>query len=134
MDALKRAEQAKERGAATQGLSLEPLANNPPATAPAEGLAERSASDPVTSRADAGRLPSLNKLEDLDAEFIALAQQPPQRRAHSTGNTMSGRSASPASPPKRASVPVMSSVMPSGGTVMTSGVHAMQRCASRSSQ
>ncbi|MBK9955518.1 MAG: tetratricopeptide repeat protein [Rhodocyclaceae bacterium] len=105
MDALKRAEQAKERGAATQGLSLEPLANNPPATAPAEGLAERSASDPVTSRADAGRLPSLNKLEDLDAEFIALAQQPPQRRAHSTGNTMSGRSASPASPPRQESAP-----------------------------
>ncbi|MBK7815650.1 MAG: tetratricopeptide repeat protein [Rhodocyclaceae bacterium] len=105
MDALKRAEQAKERGSATQGLSLEPLANNPPATAPAEGLAERSASDPVTSRADAGRLPSLSKLEDLDAEFIALAQQPPQGRAHSTGNTMSGRSASPASPPRQESAP-----------------------------
>ena len=73
MDALKRAEQAKEKGATDQGLSLEPLAK-PPAATPAEAPAEPPITDSVTARMDTGRLPSLPKLEDPDAEFIALAQ------------------------------------------------------------
>ncbi len=93
MDALKRAEQAKEKGSAAQGLSLEPLAD-PAAAAPSDATSKPPAAEPVTSRANPGQLPSLAKLEDLDAEFIALAQQPPpQARGRAGDNTMTGRSA-----------------------------------------
>lgn len=93
MDALKRAEQAKEKGSAAQGLSLEPLAD-PAAAAPSDATPKPPAAEPVTARANPGQLPSLAKLEDLDAEFIALAQQPPpQARGRAGDNTMTGRSA-----------------------------------------
>lgn len=106
MDALKRAEQAKEKGSTDQGLSLEPLAK-PPATAPVEAPAEPPTTDSVAARADTGRLPGLSKLEDLDAEFIALAQQPPLlARGRAADATAMGRAtASPAAPPRPEAAP-----------------------------
>lgn len=119
MDALKRAEQAKEKGATDQGLSLEPLAK-PPAATPAEAPAEPPITDSVTARMDTGRLPSLPKLEDLDAEFIALAQQsPPLARSRAGDASAMGRNAaSPAStarpeaPPARTRADIKDSTTP----------------------
>jgi len=79
MDALKRAELAKQQGQseADSGLSLEPTAT------PESGAA------PTT-------LPELPKLEDLDAEFMAGAGNPAvQRQAPATGG------AQPAGPSSR---------------------------------
>lgn len=75
MDALKRAEQAKERNSAAPALSLEPLANRPEALPP--GKPEQPLTDSSAAPAGAERLPSLPRLEDLDEQFIAIAQQPP---------------------------------------------------------
>jgi tetratricopeptide (TPR) repeat protein len=74
MDALKKAEQAKQLGqtdpplAATRELSLEPEASSDPKASP---QAEITPPEAPTS------LPKLPKLEDLDEEFLAHARQAP---------------------------------------------------------
>jgi Tfp pilus assembly protein PilF len=86
MDALKKAEQANQQGrteaapAAPAELALEAMAS---ASNLPEGKQTHSSSSTPTS------LPKLPRLEDLDAEFIAHARQPPasQRPAMSASSS-----------------------------------------------
>ena len=128
MDALKKAEQAKQLGqadppsAATRELSLEPEASSDPKASPPQ--AEIAPPEAPTS------LPKLPKLEDLDEEFLAHARQapintrgqtnPPDRAATAaTSNSRPAASASAASPASSGSnsVPAPAGqARPAGGT------------------
>ncbi len=87
MDALKRAEQAKERNSAAASaaeLSLEPLPDQP--APPAATTPEPPVADSPAPPAGAEPLPRLPRLEDLDEQFIAIARQPSsQMRGRAAG-------------------------------------------------
>ncbi|HTY03149.1 MAG TPA: tetratricopeptide repeat protein [Rhodocyclaceae bacterium] len=95
MDALKRAELAKQRGQA-------------------EALAEAEAptQPPEMPPASAAALPELSKLEDLDAEFIAHARQPAPARQMAQPSI--GAAPANASPSPRGGVPPASPTLSAG--------------------
>ncbi len=96
MDALKKAEQAKQlaqaelQPAATRELALEPEASSQPA--------EPSHAEPLPQESPPS-LPELPKLEDLDDEFLAHARQAPAAPRGQTAPT--DRTAPPTAPANR---------------------------------
>jgi tetratricopeptide (TPR) repeat protein len=104
MDALKRAEQAKQQG---QADALPELALEPVAAPPAEPV-------PPAAKVSPAGLPELPKLEDLDDEFLAHARQ-------AQANPL--RQGNPADPPSAAATDRQSAAPPaaSGGAGAASG-------------
>jgi tetratricopeptide (TPR) repeat protein len=100
MDALRKAELAKQQGQAYPSSAGDPsLSLEPAATADSPAVPD-GAQSPSAAPSPTG-LPDLSKLEDLDAEFIAHAR----RQSHQRPGTAPERQTQPSGTPARSALP-----------------------------
>jgi tetratricopeptide (TPR) repeat protein len=100
MDALRKAELAKQQGQAYPSSAGDPsLSLEPAATADSPAVPD-GAQIPSAAPSPTG-LPDLSKLEDLDAEFIAHAR----RQSHQRPGTAPERQTQPSGTPARSAMP-----------------------------